>query len=250
MASFYDILHQIETLLETEGRVSYNAIKREFAVDDDTLEDLKTELVEVKRVARDIDGMMLESVAAPDHIAQATPKRTNDTGTAIEGTASGSIRDESSFQPPSRQQTPAVKKSVLIWIGAACILVGILLPWASARVELPGAHIQRRTVSGLELKQGLLSTAVGLASAVLGFLAARRTIPASVVALFIIVIGVVVVGVTLDVINGLGSNDFGFFGGPTVRIRSNPEPGVFITLLGGGLLSLGGIVALFRTRRR
>src|SRR5215510_7699163 len=39
--TFNDILSQTITMLQQHGRVSYRALKRQFAVDDDYLEDLK-----------------------------------------------------------------------------------------------------------------------------------------------------------------------------------------------------------------
>src|SRR4051794_12407490 len=56
---FSEVVAQTLAWLQREGRVSYRALKREFAVDDDFLEDLKEELVEVKELAVDKDGKML-----------------------------------------------------------------------------------------------------------------------------------------------------------------------------------------------
>jgi hypothetical protein len=46
---FYESVGQALTLLQREGRVSYRALKREFDLDDEVLEDLKAEILEVKR---------------------------------------------------------------------------------------------------------------------------------------------------------------------------------------------------------
>ena len=46
-------------LLQREGRTSYRALKRQFALDDEYLADLKVELIEVKQLAVDQDGTML-----------------------------------------------------------------------------------------------------------------------------------------------------------------------------------------------
>jgi len=56
---FYAVLARVIELLQREGRTSYRALKRQFALDDDYLEDLKVELIEVKQLAVDQDGMML-----------------------------------------------------------------------------------------------------------------------------------------------------------------------------------------------
>lgn len=56
---FYETLNQVIALLEREGRVSYRALKRHFSLDDEYLEDLKTEIIDAKRVAVDEDGKVL-----------------------------------------------------------------------------------------------------------------------------------------------------------------------------------------------
>ena len=50
---------QILEQLRREGRVSYRALKRQFALDDEYLEDLKTELIDTKRLAIDEEGKVL-----------------------------------------------------------------------------------------------------------------------------------------------------------------------------------------------
>ena len=42
--TFDEILTQVLELLQREGRVTYRALKRRFALDDDYLEDLKVRL--------------------------------------------------------------------------------------------------------------------------------------------------------------------------------------------------------------
>src|SRR5215471_14702414 len=51
--TFDDILAQIIDLLKRQGRVSYGALKRRFALDDDYLNDLKNELLYVHPVIDD-----------------------------------------------------------------------------------------------------------------------------------------------------------------------------------------------------
>src|SRR5215831_20578548 len=53
--TFDEILAQVITLLKRQGRVSYPALKRRFALDDDYIEDLKTEILYVHPVVDD-DG--------------------------------------------------------------------------------------------------------------------------------------------------------------------------------------------------
>ena len=56
---FSEVVAQTLTWLQREGRVSYRALKREFELDDDFLEDIKAELIAVKELAVDKDGKML-----------------------------------------------------------------------------------------------------------------------------------------------------------------------------------------------
>lgn len=56
---FYEVLTQIIGLLALERRVSYQALKRRFDLDDAYLADVKAEIVDVHRLAVDQDGTML-----------------------------------------------------------------------------------------------------------------------------------------------------------------------------------------------
>src|SRR5688572_13190169 len=42
---FYETLDQVIDLLKQRGRMTYRALRRQFALDDETLEDLKAELL-------------------------------------------------------------------------------------------------------------------------------------------------------------------------------------------------------------
>jgi class 3 adenylate cyclase len=57
--TFDEILTQVLELLQREGRVTYRALKRRFALDDDYLDDLKGEIIKAKRLAVDEDGEVL-----------------------------------------------------------------------------------------------------------------------------------------------------------------------------------------------
>src|SRR5215468_7637144 len=56
---FYTLLDQVMDLLRQRQRVSYRALKRQFQLDDDYLEDLKVELIRVQQLAVDHEGEML-----------------------------------------------------------------------------------------------------------------------------------------------------------------------------------------------
>ena len=62
---FDTLLAQITVLLQRQGRVSYGALKRRFALDDDYLQDLKDELIEAQQVARDEGGKILVWQGSP-----------------------------------------------------------------------------------------------------------------------------------------------------------------------------------------
>jgi class 3 adenylate cyclase/predicted ATPase len=56
---FYDMLAKVQDLLSQHGRLSYRALKRQFALDDEDLDALKDELIYAKRLAVDEDGRVL-----------------------------------------------------------------------------------------------------------------------------------------------------------------------------------------------
>src|SRR5262245_2590112 len=62
---FYEMFERVVDLLQRQGRVSYRALKRQFALDDDYLEDLKAELIAAKRLAVDEQGTVLVWIGEP-----------------------------------------------------------------------------------------------------------------------------------------------------------------------------------------
>src|SRR5262252_1601517 len=78
--SLYDVLDQIIALLRQRKRLTYRLLKREFALDDETLEDLKDELIYAQKLAVEEDERVLVWIgdtegihAVPPPPAQATP---------------------------------------------------------------------------------------------------------------------------------------------------------------------------------
>jgi hypothetical protein len=59
MMTFKEVLGQVIDWLQQDKRVSYRALKRQFAIDDTFLEDLKYEIIEVQQRAVDQDGTVL-----------------------------------------------------------------------------------------------------------------------------------------------------------------------------------------------
>ncbi len=62
--NFERVLQKVLWRLVTEGSISYRRIKLSFGLDDDAVEELRRELIGIKRLAADVDGERL--VWAPD----------------------------------------------------------------------------------------------------------------------------------------------------------------------------------------
>ncbi len=75
--TFDEVLREVVTLLRREQRVSYRMLKRQFALDDDALDDVKFELIDVRELAMDKDGKML--VWTGGETQDETPPQTTDT---------------------------------------------------------------------------------------------------------------------------------------------------------------------------
>src|SRR5215510_385665 len=76
--TFAEVLGQVRALLQSKQRVSYRALKRQFALDDDYLEDLKAELIKAERVAADEDGEVLVWTGGATKGETATPPASAD----------------------------------------------------------------------------------------------------------------------------------------------------------------------------
>ncbi len=63
--TFDEILTGVLELLQREGRVSYRALKKRFDLDDDSLEAVKEEIIEAKRLATDERGKVLVWIGGP-----------------------------------------------------------------------------------------------------------------------------------------------------------------------------------------
>jgi class 3 adenylate cyclase len=75
--NFARVLKEVVWCLVTEGPISYRRIQRSFGLDDAGLEDLRRELIAVKRLAADLDGELLvwAAQAGPPSAAPDTPPR-------------------------------------------------------------------------------------------------------------------------------------------------------------------------------
>src|SRR5262245_23540815 len=72
--TFDEILTQARELLERDGRVAYRILKRQFALSDEDIEDLKADLIDAKGVAVDQGGKVLvwQGGARPPEALQAS----------------------------------------------------------------------------------------------------------------------------------------------------------------------------------
>jgi TOMM system kinase/cyclase fusion protein len=57
--TFYEVLEEVIALLQRHGRVTYRALKRQFDLDDDYVDDLKAELIVARQLAVDEQGEVL-----------------------------------------------------------------------------------------------------------------------------------------------------------------------------------------------
>ena len=91
--TFEEILAQILSVLQREKRVSYRALKRRFALDDDYLEDVKDELIYAKKLAIDEEKRVLVW-----------------TGDS-EGAADTASQPPQSLQSPLTHETPSIQQA-------------------------------------------------------------------------------------------------------------------------------------------
>jgi class 3 adenylate cyclase len=76
--SLYDVLDQIIALLRQRKRLTYRLLKREFALDDETLEDLKDELLYAQKLAVEEDERVLVWIGDSEgtHAVPSPPSQT------------------------------------------------------------------------------------------------------------------------------------------------------------------------------
>jgi class 3 adenylate cyclase len=86
---FYEVLDQVIALLRSRGRVTYRALKRQFDLDDDFLEDLKEEIIKAQKLAVDENSEVLvwtggSALVPPSTPASSTPQPATASATAQE----------------------------------------------------------------------------------------------------------------------------------------------------------------------
>jgi class 3 adenylate cyclase/tetratricopeptide (TPR) repeat protein len=87
--TFNEILSQTIAMLHQHGRVSYRALKRQFALADDVLADLTYELIEVQQLAVDQDGTVLVLTGEARPAAAPLPASSTSAGVSPRASAYG-----------------------------------------------------------------------------------------------------------------------------------------------------------------
>ena len=103
------LLDQAIALLQRRGRLTYRALKRQFDLDEDYLEDLKAELIQGQRLAVDEDGAVLVWTGGTDGSPRATPP------TPQPGTLPGSADEPRApvLQAPAASPSPEAERRQL-----------------------------------------------------------------------------------------------------------------------------------------
>src|SRR5262245_35719449 len=75
---FSEVVAQTLVWLQREGRISYRALKREFEIDDEFLEELDAEIIEAKRLGIDEKDKVLVWLGTPGAQDGGNAKRTEE----------------------------------------------------------------------------------------------------------------------------------------------------------------------------
>src|SRR5262245_23618760 len=111
VVTFEEVLTQTIAMLQRLGRASYRALKRQFALDDAFLEDLKYELTEVQQLAVDHNGTVL--VWTGDASTATAPMPASATSTAVPPPAPRQAQAPLAYTPPYLAEKILTSRSVL-----------------------------------------------------------------------------------------------------------------------------------------
>ncbi len=109
--TFKEVLAQAIDWLQQDTRVSYRALKRQFALDDAFLEDLKYELTEVQQLAVDHGGTVL--VWAGNARAASSPLPAPATAADVPSPATAQAREPLAYTPPYLAEKILTSRSAL-----------------------------------------------------------------------------------------------------------------------------------------
>src|SRR2546421_9230089 len=98
--TFEALLDQAIALLQRRGRLTYRALKRQFNLDDDYLEDLKAELIQGQRLAVDEDSAVLVWIGGTD-VSLTTPPSAPQPALSGPPLATPTVHDPHTATPPA-----------------------------------------------------------------------------------------------------------------------------------------------------
>ena len=119
--TFEELLDQAIAMLQRRGRLTYRALKRQFNLDDDYLEDLKAELIQGQRLAVDEDGAVLVWIGRPD-VSPTTPPSAPQPALSGPPLATPTVHDPHTATPPATPPPPEAERRQLTIL--FCDLVG------------------------------------------------------------------------------------------------------------------------------
>src|SRR5215470_1434537 len=104
--TFYEMLEQVITLLQRHGRLSYRALKVQFALDDDRLDLLKEELLYAQYPIADDNGRGLVWTGAPGGVQEPAPPQSTQQPAAQQD-------QPTQAEPPTEQRSPDAERRQL-----------------------------------------------------------------------------------------------------------------------------------------
>ncbi len=107
---FYELLDQVIDLLRRRGRVTYGALKRQFDLNDDFLEDLKEEIIDAQRVAVEEDGRILVWTGSSD---ETPPSPAQSTSEAVSPPTTEQEQEPLSYTPQHLAEKILTSRSAL-----------------------------------------------------------------------------------------------------------------------------------------
>jgi class 3 adenylate cyclase/predicted ATPase len=102
--TFKDVLAQVIDWLQQDKRITYRALKRQFDLDDEYLEDLKAELIQAKKLAVDEDGAVLIWAGASAISEPTSPPAQPTQQPAAQEQASSQLTPRSPAPPPDAER--------------------------------------------------------------------------------------------------------------------------------------------------
>lgn len=130
----------------------------------------------------------------------------------------------------------------LVFVGALLVVIGVFLPWAEYTATLQGLGSVAQSVTGFDMNEGIISTVIAVAEIILGFIAAKAVQP-KVVGSLIIIASAAVIVITGNLVISGGQNTMT----PIIEVGLSLQPGVYLTLIGGVILLIGGLMTTFKS---